>query len=306
MKLEECFKIKICKSDDLLNSENWQTVKEIKCEAFGFFREPTTIVADPFLFVKDDTLYLFYENKKMYHNGVISMTKTVDLVHWSAPITVLEEQCHLSYPWVFEENGHTYMIPETCGLNSIRLYEGNENLTDFKFVKTLLVDDVGYDDGFSFSDSSFYIKDGIYYLMTTVNDGTNNILKLFVSNKIDGKYSEHPQSPVCSDNKYGRNAGSLFEYNGKLYRVAQDCEKRYGDNVNLLEVEKLDPYKYEEQVVRDNMICRDIPFYKEGGHQFNVVKFKDKYIIATDAKEYHSFIIPRILHKLGLHSSAVM
>lgn len=295
----ECFKIRLCKTDSLFDFEKWIVIKDIIPERH-LFKEPTTILADPFLFVKDNTLFLFYENKKMYQNGVISMIKTVDLIHWTDPITVLKESCHLSYPWVFEENGSVYMIPETSGLKSIRLYKGNEDLTRFEFDRSILFDTDIYNGGFSFSDSSIYKKDNIYYLMTTVNNGKNNILKLYISKSLYGDYIEHPNAILRSDNSYGRNAGSLFYWEKQLYRVAQDCKYRYGDNVNLLAITDLSDTSYNEVTIKDKILPSQIPFYKEGGHQFNVVKFKKHIIIATDAKEYHNFFFRRILHKLKI------
>lgn len=301
MRKVECFKIRICTAKTPFHSIGQNVIKEILCTHNLCVNEPITIVADPFLFVKDDTLFLFYEDKKMYHNGVISMISTTDLVSWTEPVTVLRETCHLSYPWVFLENNEVYMIPETCGLKEIRLYKANDSLTDFKYVKTILKDEFDRENGFSFSDTSILKKEDIYYLMTTVNDNGTNVLKLYISESLDGGYTEHPCSPICIGNKYGRNAGSLFEYEGKLLREAQDCVERYGDNVHLIEVKTMNKVEYKEQPIRDFIIPTNTPFYKEGGHQFNLVKFKGKYVIATDAKEYHYYILNRILHKLGVY-----
>lgn len=294
----ECFKIQVLKGENPFELRKNEVVKRIFCEKESVFKEPKTILADPFLFVYKGILYLFYEDKEMNKNGVISMIYTKDLKNWSEPIVVLKENCHLSYPWVFEKNDHIYMIPETCGLKEIRLYEATSDLATFKFVKTILHDDTDHNNGFSFSDSSIYEKDGFFYLMTSVNDGQKNILKLFVSDRLDGEYKEHPQSPICVNNQYSRNAGCLFTYENKLYRVAQDCEKRYGDNVNLLEIKEMNSEEYQEVMVKSNIIPTDSAFYKEGGHQFNIVLYKNNYLVATDAKEYHYFILYRIMRKL--------
>lgn len=294
----ECFKIRVYKTDTLLDFEKYEKIKDVLCKKNTFFYEPRIILADPFLFVKNDTLYLFYEEKKLFHNGVISMVKTKDLKSWSKPVTVLSESCHLSYPWVFEDDGHVYMIPESCGLKEVRLYEANEDLSEFCYKKTILRDNNKYETGFSFSDSSIYKKDKSYYLFTTVNNGIDNILKLYVSDKAYSDYVEHPVSPISTDNKFARNAGCILDLSGKLYRVAQDCEKRYGDNVNLMEIQEMNPSRYKETLVKDNIIPTKIPFFKEGGHQLNVAYFKDQYIVATDAKEYHYFLTARILNKV--------
>ena len=73
---------------------------------------------------------------------------------------------------------------------------------------------------------------------------------------------------------------------------------RYGDNVNVSVINKLTPTEYEEYLVQEKIIPTDVPFYKEGGHQFNVTKFNGKWIVATDAKEYHSLLLHRVIRKL--------
>ena len=297
----ECFRIGLFEAEDIFQVSSWKMIKEISGLNRGVFEEPTTIIADPFLFVKNDRLYLFYENKKMYKNGVISMTYTENLKDWSNPITVLNERCHLSYPWVFEDEGNVYMIPETSGINSINIYIADDNLTSFKFLKTILKDEKQCINGFSFSDSSIFFKDGEYYLMTTINDGEKNILKLYTSDLLFGEYKEHLSSPIYIGNKYGRNAGNIFKYKDKLYRVSQDCVERYGDNVHLLEIIRMNSNEYLEKTTYDYLFSNTIDFYKDGGHQLNYVRFNGKNIIATDAKQYKYMLKSRILHKLGCY-----
>lgn len=297
MKKIECFKIQLF----TVESGKAQSILKIENAKNSIFREPTIIVADPFLFVHNDKLFLFYEKKKLCHNGVLMMQQTTDFVHWSEPVEVLRETFHLSYPWVFEKDGHIYMIPETCGDKSIMLYEAvNSELREFKFVKRLIEQDKNEDLEFSFSDSSIVEQDGKYYLFTTVRQKGVNQLRLFYANDFMGQYHEHPKSPICVSNKYGRNAGQLMEYGGNLFRFAQDCEKGYGNNVHVLKVKDLSPDDYQEDVVKENVLNRNNEFYRFGGHQINIVKFKDKTVIATDAKEYHYFMVNRILYKVGL------
>lgn len=238
----------------------------------------------------------FMRKKKLFHDGVISMICTRDLVNWSAPIVVLEETCHLSFPWVFEKNGNIYMIPETCCMKSVRLYKGNSDLSKFRYEKTILCED--REQGISFSDTFIHEQEGCYYLITTIIENNKNILKLYISDKWDGEYIEHPSSPICENNKYGRNAGCFLSVDGKLIRPAQDCENGYGDNVHLLEVKEVTKELYREEPIKEYFLPKDSQFFKYGGHQYNIVKFNGKYIIATDAKEYHYFFIRRVIRKI--------
>ena len=292
----ECFKIQLF----TVENGKQQIILQINNNRCTLFREPTIIVADPFLFVHDGYLYLFYEQKKLRHNGTIMMMRTDDLKHWSEPVEVLQEEFHLAYPWVFEKDGHIYMIPETCGDRSVRLYEAvNPELTEFRFVKKLIEqDDADLD--FSFSDSSVVGRDGKYYLFTTVRRKGVNQLRLYCSEDFMGEYNEHPQSPICVSNKYGRNAGHFMEYCGELFRFAQDCENGYGDNVHVLKVKELSSNDYAEEPVREYILNRNEKFYRYGGHQLNIAEFKGKTVIATDAKEYHYFIANKVLHKLRI------
>lgn len=298
----ECFKIQILKTKDknILDIHNYEPIHQVLCEAINVTVEPIMIVADPFLFVHNDRMYLFYEQKPLYHNGVIMMTSTSDLENWTKPIMVLKEEFHLSYPMVFEKDGHIYMLPETCGDKSIRLYEAStDELTSFHLVKKLLVQPEIENLTMSFADTSLYIKNDIYYLYTTVGINGINQLELYYADNILGPYTKHTDSPITTSNKYGRNAGCLFEYNGMLLRPAQDCEVRYGDNIHLMKVEQLATTKYKEVLYKENVIDTNLRFYKEGGHQFHIVDFKGYKILATDAKEYHRYFFNRLMHRLG-------
>ena len=87
------------------------------------------------------------------------MTCTDDLSHWSDPVVVLEENFHLSYPYVFEESGNVYMIPETSDVGDIRLYKADNNmLSSFSLNRTLIHHDVTEGET-GFADSSVYKKD---------------------------------------------------------------------------------------------------------------------------------------------------
>ncbi len=299
----ECFKIQLLQFDDaadVFELSSGRTIYTVPCLRPYLKSEPTIIEADPFLFVRKDRLYLFYESKPWLSPGVIKMVSTSDLKHWTKPIIVLKEPFHLSFPWVFEEDGHVYMIPETSGAKAIRLYKAcNDSLIEFKMVKEIVKDIEPQDWKVSFVDTSIVKKEDAYYLFTTRldNNGTN-ILELYVSDTLDGEYKKHPCSPIQPNNKLGRNAGSITAYEEKLLRFSQDCTKRYGDDVHVSEIVELTPEKYQEKLIRENLIPTETPFYREGGHQYNAVRYNGQWIVATDAKEYHKMTIHRLMNKV--------
>ena len=301
MKITECFKIQILKGgiNEFPEIRHLSPIHQI-CNTHSCLSPyPKEIEADPFLFVKGDRLYLFYESKYYGQPGVIKMTSTKDLKTWTKPRTVLKEPFHLSYPFVFQEGDVIYMMPETSEAGEVRLYRATDgSLSHFIQVATLLKQKEDQDIQVSYSDASVYKKDDKYYLMVTIMKNEVNHLLLYYADSLTGPYTEHPSSPLTKSMKYGRNAGCLLENDGKLYRVAQDCVNRYGDNVHLLTVDQMDERSYHESVLQDQMIPTDIPFYAEGGHQFNYVCFQDAMIVATDAKEYHKFRVAKVFRKI--------
>lgn len=305
----ECFKIRLSYTTGSELSEPWRgiedqpTLLEIHFEKNFFSKNPIIIVADPFLFVHNGELFLFYEEKRLCTPGVLRMIKTSDLKKWSEPVTVLDEPFHLSYPFVFEDNGEVYMIPETSASGEVRLYRASKKeLTAFEQVSVLLThNDNDVPLTIDYSDSSICRCNNTYYLISSINEKDGNQLLLYSANSLFGPYTKHPCSPLIKSMKYGRDAGCISLWNGKLYRFAQDCEKRYGDNVHVFEINELSQNNYMESLVSEHILKENYRFYKRGGHQLNYVEFQGMLIVATDAKEYRyylKYLLDRISSKI--------
>lgn len=266
--------------------------------------KPVLFQADSFLFVKGNELFLFYELQHWDDPGRIAMIKTKDLRTWTEPQIVLKESFHLSFPYVFEDHGNIYMVPESQESDSVRLYKANDNLTHFDFVRTLLYQERKDGIHYNFNDSHIYHKNGKYYLFTSYQKDWMYYQELFISDDLlNGKFIKHPCSPICTSNEFGRNGGSLIQCGDKLLRVTQDCHQNYGDNISLMEITLLNDKAYQEQLFKQNVFPQNSIFI-DGGHQLNITRFKGKYIYATDYKInkwawYKPYI--SLLVKLGLH-----
>ena len=298
----ECFNIHILQKEggDLFDISNVKCIYSKKCLESKWKINPTIILADPFLFVHNGILYLFFESKNFFSPGVLKMVHTTDLENWTEPVTVLKEKCHLSYPFVYEEGGRVYMIPETGAIGEVRIYQAEDDtLTHFTYKNTILKQPEGKIIKMGYGDSSIYKKDGVYYLMTMLQyDDAVNTLELYTSNNLFGPYVAHPCSPVTTCMKIGRNAGSWIEHKGNLYRVSQDCTRRYGDNVNVSEITRLSETDYNETLIKENILPPTMDKYNEGGHQYNTIVYRGMRIVATDAKEYHSMLVWRLADKV--------
>ena len=92
----------------------------------GFFRlEPPKgwYWADPFPIEVAGRHYIFFEELPLgaakAHISVVEVDRDGGA---SQPVKVLERDYHLSYPFLVEEGGSLYMIPETAHNNTVELY----------------------------------------------------------------------------------------------------------------------------------------------------------------------------------------
>ena len=299
-----CFSIEISTQTSIpfLDSERKGILQTYRSKWYSLFYPPI-MQADPFLFVKNGVLYLFYEYMPIGKGlGVIMVTSTSDLKHWTKPYQITHEpHCHFSYPFVFEDDGVVYMLPETGGEHNIRLYRAvNEELTDWVLDTVLLersLDDLENIE-FDYADSCIYKKNQTYFLFTSYLKDGEYILELYTAKHLKGPYVLHPASPVCSGNKFGRCAGSLIEYDSKLYRPTQDCVDDYGAQIHIMEIDELSPNNYEEHILKENILPQGEKFYREGGHHINFAQFKGQIIIATDLRYSTSFFLERCRIKM--------
>lgn len=241
--------------------------------------------ADPFLLVKDGWLYLFYE-KELYDGlGTIMAKRTKDFKVWEDLGTVLSESFHLSYPNVFEYNGEMYMVPETCNNNAVTIYKAHDFPYDWKPERTLLT-------GHAFVDDDLFKRNEYWYLLSYLKDtngGNKPGLHLYYSSGMLDDYCESQTSPVCSSSSNWQNGGPVFEYQGKLYRPAQKCDRYYGEDVALYEINVLNKDEYEESFVRYMHTYRK-GWNEYGGHHFMSVIFNGKRIVVMDGQTKDSWI----------------
>lgn len=185
-------------------------------------------IADPFLFEYKGEHYLFVEfvNGK---KGEIAYFKFID----HKPVfqkVIISESYHLSYPCIFMHEGDVYMIPESADHHSIDLYKA-EVFPD-KWTKICqLVKGLYFDTTFVSYHGKEYLfsyrpKKGYFELVLFSLDIVNH--KIEQIGKI--QYKEN----------IGRPAGMLYEEDKKLIRPAQDCSRKYGENLLFYYVNGLD------------------------------------------------------------------
>lgn len=201
--------------------------------------------ADPFPIVVRGTTYLFVEDfDHRLGRGVISVVPFDRDGPTASPWPVLEHRVHLSYPFVLEDAGQMWMIPETSGAGTVELYRATRFPDAWALEEVLL-------DGMEVNDATPFRYGGRWWLSGTVRTGgsCSDSLHLWSADRLQGPWTPHARNPVLVDIASARPAGRVVQRDGRLIRPVQDGRQGYGAALALAEVTRLDDDAFEQRVV---------------------------------------------------------
>ncbi|PIN14380.1 Acetylglucosaminyltransferase EXT2/exostosin 2 [Handroanthus impetiginosus] len=205
-------------------SSAWPVANPVlTCASLSDAGFPSNFVADPFLYVQGDILYLFYETKNsITMQGDIGVARSMDKgATWQALGIALDEDWHLSYPFVFEYNGNIYMMPEGSAKGDLRLYHATNFPLKWTLERVVMKKPL--------VDSFMIPHEGKFWLFGSDHRGIgtkkNGQLEIWHSKSPLGPWKPHKKNPIYNTDKSmgARNGGRPFVYNGNLYRIGQDC-----------------------------------------------------------------------------------
>ncbi|XP_042018054.1 glucosamine inositolphosphorylceramide transferase 1-like [Salvia splendens] len=218
----------------------------VTCASLSHSGFPSNFVADPFLFQHGDVLYLFFETKNsITMEGDIGVARSVDKgATWEQLGIALDEDWHLSYPYVFEYNGNIYMMPEGSVKGDLRLYRATNFPLKWTLERVVMRKPL--------VDSFMILHEGKYWLFGSDHSGIgvrkNGQLEIWYSISPLGPWRPHKKNPIYNTDKSvgARNGGRPFVYNGNLYRVGQDCGETYGHRIRVFNVTVLTTQDFKE------------------------------------------------------------
>ncbi len=204
--------------------------------------------ADPHAVRKDGATYVFFEDASLQSGrGHIAVMRQDAEGQFSVPVTALDRPYHLSYPFVFEWEGHHYMIPESAENRTIELYRCTRFPDQWRFEHNLMEGIMAYD-------ATLAHRQGRWWMFANVapHESASDWDELCVfhaDSPVSRKWIPHPLNPVVSDVRRARPAGPLFVEGDRLLRPSQDSSGRYGRALNFNEVVTLTTDRYEERPV---------------------------------------------------------
>ncbi|SFL11043.1 hypothetical protein SAMN03159341_103267 [Paenibacillus sp. 1_12] len=237
-------------------------------------------VADPFIIRHDSQFYMFFEvMNKVSGRGEIAAAVSLDGVKWDYQQIVIREPFHISYPQVFKVKDDIYMIPETIEANRVLLYKAKQFPILWEKTSELL-------DG-HYLDPSVIEYAGKWWMFAGTEERN---LHLFAADTLEGPWSEHPSSPIITnDISITRPGGRLIVSGDHLYRYTQNCYPYYGISVKEFKVKALSETEYEEEEISQIMsgTQKDSDWRRDGMHHIDQLRIDDnQWLVAVDG---HTF-----------------
>ena len=206
--------------------------------------------ADPFLFKHQGADYVFFENYSFKtKRGKISCGRVKNQELFDI-VDVLDFDYHLSYPFIFEENGAIFLMPETSENKRLEIYKAVDFPMKWELYTTAF-------EGEMVADAFFY-NDEQHQKWLFVNKQAaetsqmNSELFIYKTDSIKlENLQPHAQNPVIIDARVARNGGSIFTHKNGLFRPSQrNTDGIYGRALNINRINTLTLDDYEEENIR--------------------------------------------------------
>jgi hypothetical protein len=205
-------------------------------------RDRGKFLADPFGVVREGAIHILCECfEYRCSRGHICALDYSAHDFTKEPERAIELPMHMSYPFLIEDAGEIYCVPETSYAEEVALFRAVEFPHRWSKVTVLLKN-------FGGVDPTVFRHGDCWWLMCT-EKGQDADVKLWAwySPNLRGPWTAHARNPVKTDVRGSRPAGVPFFHEGVLYRPAQDCSKRYGWRIVIQRVKSLTPWEFLEE-----------------------------------------------------------
>jgi len=205
---------------------------------------PDRFWADPMPLYWQGKHWILFE-ELIYAEGkgrLLALEVRADGSH-GAPQPLMEQDYHLSYPFVVAQGEELYMIPELQQARRVVLYRCTGFPGQWTEVAVLL-------EGVNAVDATvFKHSDGRWWMwVSVVAEGAEcgEELSLYYADALAGPWRPHAANPVLSDIRCARPGGPLLQTAEGLLRPAQNSGRHYGEFIEWCRVEQLSPTEYRE------------------------------------------------------------
>ena len=222
-----------------------------------------TFLADPFGLWRDGMLHIFAEqyDYRDRHGRIVCLRLDAAF----QPIDrreVLREPWHLSYPYLFEADGETWMLPEAHRSGTLTLYRAEDFPHRWVPAGRIALD------GGAIDATPFRHDGGWWLAYASAGDRRSRQaeLRLAFADRLEGPWTPHPHNPIRQDRAGGRPGGTPFVTGERLTLPAQDGTGTYGAAIRMLTFDRLDEAAVAISIGAPICAPSDAGRYNEGLH----------------------------------------
>lgn len=158
-------------------------------------------------------------------------------------VKLFSHSFHMSYPFLFKDNGSLYMIPEAAESNALSLYKCKNYPYQWDFVSVIL-------ENIQIVDASVVLWKGRYWMFGNTKSYAstfNEELSIFFADSLFGPWKPHAANPIYLDSRFSRPGGDFQFVNNNLFRFVQDCSWEYGEKIHKMEIKVLSENDFSEK-----------------------------------------------------------
>lgn len=208
--------------------------------------EDNKFTADPFIYRMNGSTFFFAEEFCFKKNKGYIVCYNIKNRKPENKRIILEENFHLSFPYIFKFKNDFFLCPETSAIKEIRLYKSINFPFEWEYNMTLIRN-------ISAADSMIFEKNNLWWLITNLDTSKSNDfshdLSIFYSKDgpLTDKWISHKKNPIFIDSRKSRNAGLIYE-NGEIIRISQKQGfDKYGKNIKFNKIINISPDQYYEE-----------------------------------------------------------
>ena len=187
--------------------------------------------ADPFIYrVTDNEIVVFVEECMIEQPKGIICELVIDKqsLHLKERYVMIELDSHLSYPAILRINDRVYVYPENGASGRLNIYEYDKE--NHRLVNPICILDEAV------ADATILENGGRYFMCATKFPHTQERAYIYEASHPFDLFHQVRKDPFQLSRSCSRQGGGWLLLNNKTYRPAQDCGKRYGAALNIMEV----------------------------------------------------------------------